>query len=322
MKFYLTEQKSDHMMFRITECIPYSETKWKENEMDREKNARFRELINKPGCISVPVCYDVLSARIMEQAGFELVAMGGNGTMASLIGYPDLGIATATEMINRARQIAARIKIPMYADADTGYGALNNIRRTIIDYEEAGVSGIHLEDQTMPKKCGAMAGVTVIPAEEMVEKIKLAVRSRKDPNFIIIGRTDSYSSMGIDEAIRRCKMYADAGADIVMPESISNLDELKKLVCSVNNAPVLCDLIDKDNVGLTDKEVEAMGFKIVCRGLVTILAVTQFLVDMMRNYREKGTPADYVDRCMNVRDYEKILGIEEENNIRSLFCKK
>ena len=289
--------------------------------MDIKKNARFRELLNRPGVISVAVCYDALSARIIEKSGFELMAMGGNSTMASTIGYPDLGIATATEMIGRARQIAARTSIPMYADADTGYGVLNNIRRTVLDYEAAGVSGIHLEDQIMPKKCGAMAGVTVIPAEKMVEKIKIAVKSRRDPNFVIIGRTDCYNSMGIDEAIRRCKIYADAGADIVMPESIKSKDEWHKLAKAVDNAPVICDLIDEDQISFTDKEVGEMGFKIVCRGMVAILAVSRFLTDMYKSFKEKGTAADYANRCMNIREYERITGIEEENNIRSLLHK-
>ena len=229
--------------------------------MDSEKNAKFRELLNRPGMVVAGVAYDALSARILDQAGFELLAMGGNSTMASLIGYPDLGIATQTEMIGRARQIAARVDAPMYCDADTGYGDLPSIRRTVVDYEAAGANGIHLEDQTMPKKCGAMEGVTVIPVEQMLDKIKVAVNSRKDPNFIIIARTDCYNSMGIDESIRRCKLFYEAGADVVMPENIKSKAEWAKLGNEMARCgiPAMIDLIDDDQISWTNKECEEIN---------------------------------------------------------------
>ncbi len=292
-----------------------------ETQMDSVKNARFRELLNRPGLVAAGVAYDALSARILDQAGFELLAMGGNSTMASLIGYPDLGIATQTEMIGRARLLAARVDAPMYCDADTGYGDLPSIRRTVVDYEAAGVSGIHLEDQTMPKKCGAMAGVTVIPLDQMLDKIKVAVNSRKDPNFIIIARTDCYNTMGIDESIRRCKLFYEAGADVVMPENIKTKAEWAKLGREMARCgiPAMIDLIDDDQISWSNKECEEMGFKIACRGMYTILAVTQFLKDLAEDYKKTGSAANYVDKCMNIRDYEKILGIEKEQNIRELI---
>lgn len=289
--------------------------------MDSVKNARFRELLARPGIIAAGVAYDVLSARILDQAGFELLAMGGNGTMASLIGYPDLGIGTQTEMTGRARQIAARVSAPMYCDADTGYGDLPSIRRTVLDYEAAGASGIHLEDQTSPKKCGAMDGVTVIPAELMLDKIKVAVNSRRDKNFVIIARTDCYNSMGLDEAIRRCKLYYEAGADVVMPENLKSKAEWAKIGKEMARCgiPALIDLIDDDQIAWTNAECEEMGFKIVCRGMYTILAVSRFLKDLADDYKLTGSAANYVDKCMNIRDYEKILGIEAEHNIRELI---
>ena len=262
-----------------------------------QKNKRFRELLDRPGIISVPVAYDVMGARLMEQIGFDMFCMGGNGTMASTIGYPDMGIATQTEMIDRARRMALRTSIPMYADADTGYGALSSVRRTVIEYEAAGVSGIHLEDQTNPKKCGAMENVTVIDADEMVDKIRLAVRSRRDPNFVIIGRTDCYNSMGLDEVIRRLKLYADAGADVLMPENIYNTDEWKKITKTVTAAPLLCDLIDKRNLKVTDREVYEMGFKMVCRGMACIMGVAQYLKESLTYLHKTGGLGEYADKA-------------------------
>lgn len=289
--------------------------------MDPKKTARFRELIDKPGLIQAGVAYDVLSARILEQAGFELLAMGGNSTMASYIGYPDLGIATQTEMVTRARQIAARTTVPMYCDADTGYGDLPSIRRTVREYEIAGASGIHLEDQTSPKKCGAMAGVTVIHADLAVEKVAIAAKSRQDPNFIIIGRTDCYDTLGLDEVIRRCKLFYEAGADVVLPENIKSKQEWAILGAEMRRCgiPAVIDLIDDDQIAWTNKECEEMGFKIACRGMYMMLAVTQFLKDLAEDYYKTGSAANYVDKCMHIRDYEKILGIESENNIRDLL---
>jgi len=288
--------------------------------MDVQKNARLRELLNKPGIIPSPVCYDVLSARIAEQAGFELIGMGGNGAMASLIGYPDIEIGTQTEMISRARQMAARINIPMMADADTGYGSVNSFRRTILDYEAAGVSAIHFEDQVSPKRCGAIAGIALIDADLMVEKIRFAVKVRKDPNFVIVARTDSCTVMGADEAIRRCKLYTDAGADVVMPENMATVSDLQKVGRALSDyCPVLCDLFTDDVLKLTNDEVYNMGFKIVERSMHTILSVSRLLKDIMTYWSLNGTIGEYADKYMNIREYEKIMGLTEEFALRDVY---
>lgn len=154
--------------------------------INTEKNLKFRKLFDSSTIVQIPVIYDALSALLAQRAGFELVAMGGNCTMASYMGYPDMGFATETDMVNRARLIAKKLHIPMYADADTGYGNVNNVRKTIEDYEDAGVSGVHLEDQIWPKKCPVITTVDVISEGEAVEKLKVAMKSRRDPNFVII----------------------------------------------------------------------------------------------------------------------------------------
>ena len=143
--------------------------------INTEKNLKFRKLFDSSTIVQIPVIYDALSALLAQRAGFELVAMGGNCTMASYMGYPDMGFATETDMVNRARLIAKKLHIPMYADADTGYGNVNNVRKTIEDYEDAGVSGVHLEDQIWPKKCPVITTVDVISEGEAVEKLKVAI---------------------------------------------------------------------------------------------------------------------------------------------------
>ncbi|MGH6645202.1 MAG: isocitrate lyase/PEP mutase family protein, partial [Bradyrhizobium sp.] len=177
------------------------------------KGKIFREAM-KRGMVAAPGCYDCVGARAIERAGFDAVYMTGAGTAASL-GYPDYGIVTMTEMAENAGRIARAIKMPVIADADTGYGNLNNVVRTVRNYEAAGVQAIHLEDQVTPKKCGAMKGLALISKEEHADKIRIAVATRKSPDFLIIGRSDARIPLGLDEAIARGQAYAAAGADLV-----------------------------------------------------------------------------------------------------------
>ena len=166
---------------------------------------RLRELLAQPEPLVAPGAYDALSARLVEQAGFDVVYMTGFGTTAALAGRPDVGLLTGTEMIDNARRIAAAVDVPVIADADTGYGNAINVVRTVQAYEQAGVAGIHIEDHVMPKKCGHMSGKAVIPADEMVGKIRAAVAARRDPDFLLIARTDAAAVEGLSAAIERAR---------------------------------------------------------------------------------------------------------------------
>ena len=190
------------------------------------KKRKLRELMNKPGIKVAPGVCDAIGARLVEKAGFDVCYMTGNGAMASMLGKPDIGLGTMTEMVQRAHNLAACINIPLISDADTGYGGLNNVKRTVEEFEAAGVSAIHIEDQASPKKCGAMEGVKVVPIEEMSEKIRIAVRSRKDPDFLIIARSDSRKVLGFEESLRRAKAFAEAGADVVYVEMLESREEI------------------------------------------------------------------------------------------------
>jgi 2-methylisocitrate lyase-like PEP mutase family enzyme len=175
---------------------------------------RLRELLQQPGIICSLGAHDVFSALIVEEAGFETVFIGGFGTSASMLGLPDLNFLTMSEMADAVRRMAARVCIPVIADADTGYGDLHNVQRTVEAFEVAGASGILLEDQVMPKRCGHFADKRVIPSEEMVLKIKAAVKAKSDPDFVIFARTDARQMNGLDDAIDRVNRCCDSGADI------------------------------------------------------------------------------------------------------------
>src|SRR3712207_296534 len=185
----------------------------------RAPRARLRELLAGQGPLVAPGAYDALSARLVEQAGFDAVYMTGFGTTASLIGRPDVGLLTGAEMVDNARRIAAAVDVPVIADADTGYGNALNVVRTVQLHEQAGVAGIQLEDQVMPKKCGHMSGKALIGADEMVGKNRAAVAARRDPDLVLIARTDAVAVHGLDDAIDRARAYADAGADLLFAEA-------------------------------------------------------------------------------------------------------
>src|SRR5205807_5382051 len=177
---------------------------------------RLRELLAGPDLLVVPGAYDALSARLIAQTGFSAVYMTGFGTAASVLGEPDVGLLTMSEMVSRAAALAAVIgDLPLIADAATGYGNPINVRRTVREYERVGVAAIHIEDQVWPKKCGHMEGKQVIPMNEMVQKIRAAVDARQDPDFVIIARTDANAVYGLEDALQRGQAYHQAGADMI-----------------------------------------------------------------------------------------------------------
>jgi 2-methylisocitrate lyase-like PEP mutase family enzyme len=283
------------------------------------KNEKLRELLNKPGIILAPGVYDAIGAKLVEKAGFDVCYMTGNGSVASYLGKPDIGLATMSEMVVRAHNIASAIHIPLISDADTGYGNLNNVKRTVEEFEAAGVSGIHLEDQITPKKCGAMEGLSLIPQDEAVEKIKVALSARKDDNFLIIARTDSKAVYGLDEAIRRAKAFADAGADLVYVEMLENKEEILKVTSSINNAPVLYDVVELSRrITYSAKELENLGVKVAIYALSATLYVAKKLGQFFETLKKDGTTLSFFDEMLPLHDYEKLMGLDEELNIRDL----
>jgi len=193
--------------------------------------------------ITAPGIFDMISTKVADGMGFDCLYVTGFGTVASHLGVADAGIATYTDMVSRVGRFAQMAKTPVIADADTGYGGLLNVRHTVLGYEAAGVTGIQLEDQEMPKKCGHTPGRSVIPAEDMVLKIKVAVDARRDPNFLIVARTDARTGLGLEEAIRRGRMYGDAGADIVFIESPETEAEMIEIGRSIHK-PLLANNVE------------------------------------------------------------------------------
>lgn len=223
---------------------------------------KLRQIIEAGTFVVAPGVYDMISARIADRMGFNALYMTGYGVTASYLGLPDAGLATFTDMLNRARTIAEGTETPLIADADTGYGGLLNVRHTVRGYEAAGVQGIQIEDQEMPKKCGHTPGRRVVPKDEMVQKIKVAVDSRRSRDTLIIARTDARTALGIDEAIDRVGAYVEAGADVAFVESPESVEEIRKVGKAIK-APKLANMVPggKTPVVAAD-ELKAMGFNI------------------------------------------------------------
>src|SRR5437667_1098898 len=201
---------------------------------------RLRKLLSSSEPIVAPGAYDALSARLIAQAGFQVVYMTGFGTAASVLGQPDVGLLTMSEMVSRAAALAAVVgDVPLIADADTGYGNPINVRRTVREYERVGVAAIHIEDQVWPKKCGHMEGKQVIPVDEMVQKIRAAVDARQDPDFAIIARTDANAVYGLEDALLRGQAYREAGADAIFIEAPRSIAELQAIKQAFPDVPLL-----------------------------------------------------------------------------------
>jgi 2-methylisocitrate lyase-like PEP mutase family enzyme len=223
---------------------------------------KLRQLIRSGKFIVAPGVYDMISARVADRMGFDALYMTGYGVTASYLGLPDAGLATYTDMLNRASAIAGGTETPLIADADTGYGGLLNVRHTVRGYEAAGVQAIQLEDQETPKKCGHTPGRRVVPMEDMVQKVKVAVDSRRSEDTLIIARTDARTGHGIDEAIRRAAAYVEAGADIAFVESPESVQEIEK-VGRAFKAPKLANMVPGGRTPVVGADrLKEMGFQI------------------------------------------------------------
>jgi carboxyvinyl-carboxyphosphonate phosphorylmutase len=252
---------------------------------------RLRTLLAEPGILVAPGAYDGFSARLIEAAGFRAVYMTGAGTAASHLGQPDLGLTTLTEMATHAAHLASCVSLPLIADADTGYGNALNVVRTVREYERAGVAGLHLEDQVAPKKCGHIAGKQVIPAKEFSDKIRAASEYRTDADLVIIARTDARAVTGLDDAIERANLYAEAGADMIFLEAPQSQDEMARIARDVK-APLLANMVPGGKTPDLDvADLERLGYRMVIFPAVCMSAAVLAIEDALAKLRQSGTDA-------------------------------
>jgi 2-methylisocitrate lyase-like PEP mutase family enzyme len=271
---------------------------------------RLRELLARPGLLRTIGVHDVFSARIAEQAGMEMLFLGGFGVAASSFGLPDVGLITLPEMTDAVRRIANRIAIPLIADGDTGHGDLHNVVRTVRDFEQAGAAGILLEDQVSPKRCGHFAGKSVIPAEEMAKKLDAALGARRDPDFTIVARTDARAVEGIDAAIGRVQRYAEIGADVCFVEAPTTIEELRRIPREVP-VPQLANMLTGGATPIVPmSELEAMGYKIAVFPIETLLVAGAAIRRLVESALEGGR-VDPRQEMLSFADAKKVLGLDD-----------
>jgi 2,3-dimethylmalate lyase len=257
----------------------------------------------------LPGVHDALSARLAEQSGFSAVYMSGSAVTASLLGQPDIGMITQTEMVEQARRIVEAVEVPLICDADTGYGNPLNTRRTVRLFESVGVAGIQLEDQTFPKRCGHFDRKEVISLQDMVAKVSSAVDARRDASFVLIARTDARAVRGLDEAIERGLAYGDAGADIIFIEAPESEDELQRIVHTVP-FPLLVNMVEGGRTPqLPFDALVDLGFKIVLYPTAGIRSVMKTLKLLYQDLLEAGSTADLLDRLVGFDERNEVTGL-------------
>jgi 2,3-dimethylmalate lyase len=274
--------------------------------------ARLRALLESGQTIVAPGAFDPLAARLVEEAGFPAVYMTGFGTSAALIGRPDVGLLTMTEMAASAGRIADCVDIPVIADADTGYGNPLNVIRTVGAYEAAGVAGIHIEDQVAPKKCGHMEGKLVIGAQEMAAKVRAAVEARSRPEFVIIARTDARAVEGLEQALERARLYREAGADVLFIEALVSEAEVEEAARAFPGVPLLFNWAEGGKTPpVSLARLTELGYRIVIFPISTLLAATAAMRAILREIAAAGTPAAALADLPTFGEFVDFIGLPQ-----------
>lgn len=274
--------------------------------MKQSLKARLR----LPGLISAPGVFDMISARLADGMGFDALYMTGYGVVASHLGLPDAGLATYSDMLGRLRQMTGAIETPLIADGDTGYGGLLNIDFAVRGYERAGAQAIQLEDQEFPKKCGHTPGRRVIPLDDAVRRIRVAVEARNSPDFLIIARTDARTSLGLDEALRRGEAFAKAGADILFIESPESAAEMERIGRAFD-VPLVANMVEGGRTPiLTRAELERLGFRIAIFPTSGLLAMAASVSSVYGALREHGSTRDWDGKFYSFDAFSRLMGFE------------
>jgi 2,3-dimethylmalate lyase len=282
---------------------------------------RLRDMLACSEPVLAPGAYDALTARLVEQAGFEAVYMSGFGTAASLLGRPDVGLLSFSEMVDNARRIARAVEMPVIADADDGYGNPINVIRTVQEYEAAGVSAIHIEDQVSPKKCGHLEGKQVIEASEMVEKVRAAVEARQSEDFVLIARTDARAVEGIDGALERARLYREAGADVLFVEAPQSEEEVTTVAQAFPDVPLLFNWLEGGETPPVPLErLKELGFRLIIFPLSTMLAATRSVGEALAKIHADGSPISVAqDWLLPFGEFTDFIGLPEIRDLEARF---
>jgi 2-methylisocitrate lyase-like PEP mutase family enzyme len=298
-------------------------------EMRRERDSaappstparRLRGLLERPEALLLVGCADALTARIAVESGFEAIYATGAGIANTQLGVPDIGLLTATEMLQQVERITAAVDVPVIADIDTGYGNALNAARAVRAFERAGVGGIQIEDQVFPKQCGHFEGTEVVPLSEMLGKLAAVLDARRDPDLLVIARTDALASLGEAEAIERGAAYAEAGADVVFVEAPRTLDQLERLPAAIS-APLLINVVEGGRSPQLDLAAYgAMGYRIVLYANTALRAAASATRDTFEALRRDGTSAALTERILSWDDRQRLVGLPEYRRLAARYA--
>jgi 2-methylisocitrate lyase-like PEP mutase family enzyme len=278
-------------------------------------------LLREQRPLLAPGCYDALSARLVEEAGFSAAYMTGFGSAAGRLGRPDVGLLTMSEMVDNAYRIAEAVDIPVIADADTGYGNPISVIRTVREFERAGVAAIHIEDQVMPKKCGHMEGKQVVAAREMAQKVRAAVDARRSSDFLIIARTDAAAVEGLDAAIERGHIYREAGADLLFIEAPRSEPEIAAVAEAFRGVPLLFNYAEGGKTPAVEmSKLAELGFAVVIFPISTLLAATGAMRQVLARIRADGTPRAVLDELPSFPGFLEFIGLPEIKDLERRYA--
>lgn len=277
-----------------------------------DKGELIRRTLKENGQLIMPGVYDALSAKIAARSGFEVIFITGYSVAATLLGEPDFGILTQTEMLSAARRVCAVTDVPVIVDADTGYGNAINVIRTVEELLRIGAAGMFLEDQVWPKRCGHMKGKQVIPLEEQLKKLSAAIEARKNRDFFIVARTDARQALGLSDAIDRGIAFKQAGADAVFIEAPETKNEMMEISRNIPG-PLVANMLERGVTPLMGpKELRELGFDLVVWPLAPLYCAAKSLEDVYTTLRREGTTQKILNRLMPFDDFNRIVGLEEK----------
>ncbi len=273
---------------------------------------RLRALLTGDDAVIAPGASDAWTARLVQEAGFPMVYATGAGIANSLLGMPDVGLTTLTEMATQVGLIAERVDLPVLADADTGFGGAANVQRTVRAYERAGLGGLHLEDQVMPKKCGHFDDKSVVAVDEMLVRLDAALDARRDPTFVVVARTDARAVEGLDAAIERARRYADAGADALFVEALTSVDEFRVVGEELRGIPLIANMVEGGKSPLLGAdELGALGYRVVLHANLALRLGAFAIRDGLAVLREKRSSEPLLDRILPWADRQSIVGLDD-----------
>ena len=286
-----------------------------------KKTSLMKKLILDEEILVMPGAHDPLSAKIIELVGFKALILGGYSATASRLGKPDVSFLTMTEMADCLRNISDVVDIPVFADGDTGYGNVTNVRYTVRAFEKAGVAALFIEDQVFPKRCGHMEGKQIIPTLDMVAKIKAAVDARVDEDLVIMARTDAVATHSVNEAIERANIYREAGADLILVEAVTSVEQMKRTNESIH-APTMANMVEGGKTPiLTVKELQDVGYSVVCIPNATVYATAWALKELWSELKKEGTTRNWMDKMIYFDDFNKLVGLNKVRELESYYYK-